>query len=146
MKQECGILMPMDKYRGISLHRDLVGAIEEYINTHPEMGYKSLADFATDAIREKCEKLGIFLPKPALPVLEHFNLGEGGVRVLDRSLANRSSSGKVIDIYFKPEGIWCSHCQADSCRHIDFALSVPSIQSVVVKKQQEGWKLPAITE
>lgn len=41
------------------------------------MAYKSLADFATDAIREKCEKLGIFLPKPELLVLEHFNVSEG---------------------------------------------------------------------
>ena len=135
--------MPVDKYRGVSLHKDLVGTIEEYIKTHPEMGYKSLADFATDAIREKCEKLGIFLPKPELPVLEHFNLGDSGVRILDRSLASKSTSGKIIDIYFKPEGIWCSHCQADSCRHIDFALTVPTIEEVVDKKRREGWKLPA---
>ena len=135
--------MPIDKYRGISLHKELVGAIETYIKAHPEMGYKSLADFATDAIREKCEKLGIFVPKPELPVLEHFNLGESGVRILDRSLATKSTSGKIIDIYFKPEGIWCSHCQADSCRHIDFALTVPTIEEVVDKKRREGWKLPA---
>ena len=138
--------MPVDKYRGISLHKELVGAIEAYIKAHPEMGYKSLADFVTDAIREKCEKLGIFLPKPELPILEHFNLSEGGVRVLDRALANKSSGGKVIDIYFRPEGIWCDHCQAQNCRHIDFALTVPSIQKVIVNKRSEGWKLPANKE
>jgi len=136
----------MDKYRGISLHKELVGTIEDYIKTHPEMGYKSLADFATDAIREKCEKLGIFLPKPELPVLEHFNLGDGGVRVLDRGLATKSTSGKVVDIYFRPKGIWCEHCQTNSCYHIDFALTVPSIQAIVVKKRTEGWKLPDIVE
>ncbi len=135
--------MPVDKYRGISLHRDLVGAIEAYIKTHPEMGYKSLADFATDAIREKCERLGIFLPKPELPVLEHFNLNDSGVRILDRSLATKTSGGKVIDVLFRPEGIWCTHCQADSCRHISFALTVPDIEEVVTKKRKEGWKLPA---
>lgn len=134
----------MDKYRGLSLHKDLVGVIEDYINSHPEMGYKSLADFATDAIREKCEKLGIFLPKPELPVLEHFNVSESGVRVLDRALANHSTSGRIVDIYFRPAGIWCDYCQADSCRHIDFALTVPSIQSVVIKKRKEGWKLPDV--
>ena len=135
--------MPVNKYRGISLQRDLVSSIEEYINAHPEMGYKSLADFATDAIREKCERLGIFMPKPALPILEHFNLSESGVRVLDRALANRSTSGKIVDIYFRPEGIWCDYCDSDSCRHIDFALSVPSIQEIVVKKRREGWNLPS---
>jgi hypothetical protein len=135
--------MPVNKYRGISLQRDLVSSIEEYINAHPEMGYKSLADFATDAIREKCERLGIFMPKPALPILEHFNLSESGVRVLDRALANRSTSGKIVDIYFRPAGIWCDYCGSDSCRHIDFALSVPSIQEIVVKKRREGWNLPS---
>ena len=68
------------------------------------------------------------------------------VHVHDRTLANKASSGKVIDVYFRPEGIWCSHCQADSCRHIAFALRVPSIQEVVVKKRREGWKLPPIEE
>lgn len=135
--------MPVNKYRGLSLHRDLVTSIEEYINAHPEMGYKSLADFATDAIREKCERLGIFMPKPALPMLEHFNLNGSGVRVLDRALASKSTSGKIVDIYFRPEGIWCDYCDSDSCRHIDFALSVPAIQEIVVMKRREGWNLPS---
>ncbi len=134
--------MPMDNYRSISLQKQLVSSIEEYIKTHPEMGYKSLADFATDAIREKCEKLGIFLPKPELPILEHFNLGDSGVRILDRGLANHTTSGKVIDVYFRPEGIWCTHCQAERCRHIRFALTVPTIAEVVAKRRKEGWKLP----
>jgi hypothetical protein len=135
------VFVPVDKYRGVSLHKDLVGTIEEYIKTHPEMGYKSLADFVTDAIRDKCEQLGIFLPKPALPVLEHFNLNESGVRILDRSLATKSTSGKIIDVNFRPEGIWCTYCQADNCRHIDFALNVPAIEEVVEKKRKEGWRL-----
>lgn len=136
--------MPVDKYRGVSLHKNLLGTIEEYIKTHPEMGYKSLADFATDALREKCEKLGIFIPKPDLPVLEHFNVGETGVRILDRSLANKTSSGTVVDINFRPKGIWCTYCMASRCRHITFALKVPSIQEIVVKKRLEGWKLPNV--
>jgi len=135
--------VPVDKYRGVSLHKDLVGAIEGYIKAHPEMGYKSLSDFVTDVLREKCEELGIFFPKPELPILEHFNLNDTGVRILDRSLASKSTSGKIIDVYFKPEGIWCTHCGADSCRHIDFALTVPAIGEVVDKKRLEGWKLPA---
>jgi hypothetical protein len=136
-------LVPVDKYRGVSLQKELVGTIEDYIKNHPEMGYKSLADFVTDAIRDKCEQLGIFLPKLELPVLEHFNLNDSGVRVLDRSLTTKSSSGKVIDIDFKPQGIWCTHCQTDGCRHISFALTVPAIEEVVERKRREGWKLPA---
>ena len=138
--------MPMDKYRGISLQKELVGTIESYIKAHPEMGYKSLADFVTDAIREKCEKLGIFTVDTALPPLEHFNISEHGVRVLDRTLGNGTARGRIIDVFFRPEGIWCEHCQADVCRHIQFALTVPAIQSVILKKRVEGWNLPPITE
>ena len=47
--------MTMDKYRGIGLQRELVGTIESYVKSHPEIGYKSLADFVTDAVREKCD-------------------------------------------------------------------------------------------
>ena len=138
--------MPRKEYRGLSLHKELVATIENYVETHPEMGYRSLSDFATDALREKCEKLGIFIPKPELPILEHFNLGEGGVRILDRTLSNKTSSGTIVDIQFKPKGIWCDNCQKNSCRHIDFALTVPSIQKVITAKRKEGWKLPAIIE
>jgi hypothetical protein len=134
--------MPIGKYRGVTLQRELVNKIEEYIKAYPEMAYTSLADFITDAIREKCEQLKILTPTPELPQLEHFNLSENGVRILDRTLANGISRGRIIDVYFKPEGVWCEHCQTSSCRHIQFALTVPTIQEVIIKKRREGWKLP----
>ena len=129
--------MPMDKYRGISLQKELVGTIENYIKTHPEMGYKSLADFVTDAIREKCEKLGIFTVESALPPLEHFNISENGVRVLDRALGNGTARGRIIDVYFTPETVHCEYCDSSSCRHVQFALSIPAVQKIV---QEKGWK------
>jgi len=139
--------MPMEKYRGVSLQRELINKIEQYIKTHRETGYKSLADFVTDAVRERCEELKILVPTPPeLPPLEHFNLSEHGVRILDRSLANGTSRGRIIDVYFKPEGVWCNHCQTSNCRHIQFALTVPAIQEVILKKREEGWKLPQIIE
>ena len=136
--------MPVDKYRGVSLHKDLVGTIEEYIKTHPEMGYKSLSDFITDAIREKCEQLGIFLPKPEFPVLEHFNLNDTGVRILDRSPCHQvKSSGKVIDIHFRPEGDPGQPTASQTVAVTStFALTVRAIGEVVEKKRKEGWKLP----
>jgi len=77
--------MPVDKYRGVSLQRELVDKIEEYIKTHPETGYKSLADFITDALREKCIELNILVPTAAEPpALEHFNVFEDHVTVIDR--------------------------------------------------------------
>lgn len=130
--------MPIGKYRGITLQRELVNVIEEYIKAHPEMGYKSLADFVTDAIREKCEKLRILTPPPEQPVLEHFNLNEEGVRVLDRSLANQTSRGRIIDVYFKPDKAFCEYCESTSCRHVRFALSLPEVQKILRRK---GWKI-----
>ena len=129
--------MPMYNYRGISLQRDLVDMIENYIKVHLEMGYKSLADFATDAIREKCEKLGVFNPQMIGPPLEHFNISERGVRVLDRTLGNGTARGRIIDVYFTPETVLCEYCDSSSCRHVQFALNIPAVQKIV---QEKGWK------
>jgi len=134
--------MPMDKYRGVSLQRELINLIEEYIKTHPEMGYKSLADFVTDAVREKCEELKILTSAAELPPVEHFNISENGVRILDRTIKNGVSKGRIIDVYFRPDGVWCDYCQAKDCRHICFALTVPKIKEIIEKKRAEGWKLP----
>jgi len=132
----------MEKYRGVSLQRELINLIEEYIKAHPEMGYKSLADFVTDAVREKCEQLKILTPEAGLPPVEHFNISENGVRILDRTIKNGVSNGRIVDVYFRPEGVWCDYCQARDCRHIRFALTVPKIREIIEKKRLEGWKLP----
>lgn len=51
--------MPVNRYRGLSFQRELLDMVEEWIRKHPEMGYKSLADFVTDAVRKRCEELNI---------------------------------------------------------------------------------------
>ncbi|MEM2256422.1 MAG: hypothetical protein QW497_06465, partial [Candidatus Bathyarchaeia archaeon] len=108
--------------------------IEEYIRAHPEMGYKSLADFVTDAIREKCEQLKIFTQPSETPPLEHFNINENGVRILDRTLANGYSRGRIVDVYFKPDRIICEYCGTDNCRHVEFALKIPKVREILSQK------------
>jgi hypothetical protein len=130
--------MPIGKYRGITLQRELVNLIEEYIKTHPETGYKSIADFVTDVVREKCFELKILTPTPELPTLEHFNLSENGVRILDRTLANKTSKGRIIDVYFKPDKVLCEYCQSSSCHHVEFALSLPEVRNILSEK---GWEI-----
>jgi len=130
--------MPIGKYRGITLQRELVDKIEEYIKMHPEMGYKSIADFITDVIREKCFELKILTLTPELPLLEHFNINEEGVRILDRSLANHTSKGRIIDVYFKPDKVLCEYCGSDNCKHVEFALSLPEVRRILSKK---GWEI-----
>ncbi|HML02275.1 MAG TPA: hypothetical protein VK487_02765 [Candidatus Bathyarchaeia archaeon] len=132
--------MPVGKYRGMSFPRELVDKIEEYLKVHPEMGYTSLTDFATDAIRERCRELRILVPEPArdLPSIEHFNIDENGVRILDRTIANGGSNGRIIDVYFKQDRVWCDYCQSEDCRHVKFALTIPKVQETL---RQKGWKL-----
>ena len=79
---------------------------------------------------------------PKLPQLEHFNISEHGVRILDRTLTNGYSRGRIIDVYFRPEGVWCEYCQTDNCRHIQFALTIPKVREIVWRKREEGWNLP----
>jgi hypothetical protein len=130
--------MPMDKYRGVSLQRELINLIEEYIKAHPEMGYKSLADFVTDAVREKCSDLKILVATSELPQLEHFNISENGVRILDRSLGNGVSKGRIIDVYFKPDKVLCEYCGTDNCKHVEFALNIPKVRKILIEK---GWPI-----
>ncbi|MBT0160956.1 hypothetical protein G4O51_13330 [Candidatus Bathyarchaeota archaeon A05DMB-2] len=130
--------MPMDKYRGVSLQRELINLIEEYIKAHPEMGYKSLADFVTDAVREKCSELKILVATSDLPQLEHFNISENGVRILDRSLGNGVSKGRIIDVYFKPNKVLCEYCGSDNCKHVEFALNIPKVRKILIEK---GWPI-----
>ena len=68
------------------------------------------------------------------PFLEHFNLNEEGVLVLDYTL----HTDRIVQIFFKPEGPWCEHCESMKCRHVEFALDIPKVQDILQKK---GWKM-----
>ena len=122
--------MPIDKYRGISLQRELVNMIEQYIKTHPEAGYKSLADFVTEAVRKRCEELEILVPKAEPPPLEHWNVNQDHVTVLDHR------ARMLADVYFKNNKVYCELCKAENCEHVKYALNIPKVQQLLHKK---GW-------
>ena len=123
--------MPIDKYRGISLQRELVDKIEEFIKDHPERGYKSLADFVTEAVRKRCEELKILVPTPPeLPALEHFNVNEDHVTVIDRKRR------MFADVYFRNNHIYCELCEEENCEHVDYALNLPKVRRLL---SQKGW-------
>lgn len=73
------------------------------------------------------------------PALEHFNISEHGVRILDRTLADKTSNGQILDVYFKPDNAWCGYCESARCQHVKFALNLPEVQEILRKK---GWKIP----
>jgi Arc/MetJ-type ribon-helix-helix transcriptional regulator len=103
-------------------------------------GYKSRAEFIKEAIRKRFEELQTAHPMLELPPLEHFNIDEQGVRILDRTLASKTSRGRIIDVYFKPDNVWCDYCQSSNCQHVKFALDLPAVQEILNKK---GWTIKA---
>jgi hypothetical protein len=71
--------------------------------------------------------------------LEHFNIDEKGVRILDRSLATEHSpNGRIVDVYFKERKAWCEYDDSSDCKHIEYALSLPIVKEILKKK---GWKI-----
>ncbi|MEM2143941.1 MAG: hypothetical protein QW279_01150, partial [Candidatus Jordarchaeaceae archaeon] len=88
--------------------------------------------------REKCAELRILAVAAELPQLEHFNVSETGVRILDRTIGNGVSKGRIIDVYFKPDKVICEYCSAEDCKHIEFALSIPKVRKILSEK---GWPI-----
>jgi hypothetical protein len=123
----------LSEYAKVSLKRELMDRVEQFIQDYPERGFRSLAQFVEDAVREKAEQLNIYALTPRF---RHFNLDEQGVKIQDREIQ------QTIDINFTPNGIHCTYCHEGDCRHVKFALTVTPIQEVVRKKKAEGWKLP----
>jgi len=112
--------------------------IEEMDKLKGVMGFRSRGEIAKEAIRQLLSRYKEKLTPPQPPPLEHFNINENGVRILDRTLANGYSRGRIIDVYFKPDRIICEYCHSSSCRHVKFALNIPKIQDILLKK---GWPI-----
>jgi Arc/MetJ-type ribon-helix-helix transcriptional regulator len=128
-----------DEYTTVRLPKELMEEIDQIIRRGIR-GYKSRAEFIKEAIRKRFEELKTSQLMPQLPPLEHFNLSEQGVRILDRTLASKTSKGRIIDVYFKPDNVWCDYCQSSSCQHVKFALDLPAVQEILDKK---GWTIKA---
>ena len=66
------------------------------------------------------------------PELEHFNVNEHGVMVLDRNL------DQIVQVFFNPDKVSCGYCGVSGCRHIEFALSIPKVQEIL--REKDWWK------
>jgi hypothetical protein len=121
----------------IKLPKELVEEMDRLIGA---LGFRSRGEIAKEAIRQLLSHYKESLAPPALPSLEHFNISEHGVRVLDRTLGNGVSKGRIIDVYFKPDKILCEYCRTDNCRHVEFALSIPKVRKILIEK---GWPISA---
>lgn len=127
-----------DDHNTVRLPEDLTDEMDNLLGEH---GFRSRAEIAKEAIREllrKYEKLTRTLPR-----LEHYNIDNDGVRILDRTLATETSpNGRIIDVYFKPQGIFCDYDQTACCDHVEFALNIPKVQEIIRElNKKEGWKI-----
>ena len=119
----------------IKLPKELVDEMDKLIGA---LGFRSRGEIAKEAIRQLLSHYKENLAPPKLPPVEHFNISENGVRILDRTLTNGTSRGRIIDIYFKPDGVLCEYCQTDNCRHVEFALNIPKVRKILTEK---GWPI-----
>lgn len=127
--------MPIEGYRGITLKRELIDKIEEYIRDYPEQGYKSLADFVTDAIRRRAEELRMFAITPRF---EHVNTYEDHVLILDRKIGPQATvTLQVRTVGESSFEFHCERCGRTNCEHILYATTIPEVMRPAEKK---GWK------
>ena len=54
-------------FKGVSFKDSLIEAIEEFIEQHPEAGYKSVADFASEAVRLRIQEVKQLYPTRRQP-------------------------------------------------------------------------------
>jgi len=127
--------MPEGKYRGVSLSKEMIEAIEKFIEQNPEAGYHSIADFIADAIRGHFKELGYY---PESLSLVKINANEMGPLLMDKDL------GKTVQIYIKPGMIECGECRKSDCVHVKYALERPQVRQLLKQKQKQGWKLPDV--
>ena len=124
-----------DEYITVRLPKNLMDEVDSLIKRRIR-GYKSRAEFIKETVRKRLEELKAAEPELRLPPLEHYNLDDQGVRILDRTLTSQTSKGRIIDVYFKPNSVWCDYDQSDNCQHVKFALDIPGVQEILNRK---GW-------
>lgn len=53
-------------FRGVSLKKELIDAIEKFLNESPDAGYKNVAEFVSDATRRRIEEVKkIYVSSPS---------------------------------------------------------------------------------
>jgi len=124
-------------YSTISVPKSLLDEIDQVVK-RGLCGYKSRSEFVKESIRMRLKEVYAKTPPPPpLPPLEHFNLDEHGVRILDRTMGSKTSNGRIIDVFFKPDKVYCDNCQSNNCQHVKFAMELETVQEILNKK---GWE------
>jgi len=116
--------MPKPGWKSISLPEEMVEEIDRVIQQRPELGYKSVGSFVTSAVRRMIEETG--------PALEHFNVYEDHVTVIDRRRRT------LVNVYFRNGNVYCDVCEEKDCEHVQYALSIPKVEQAL---REKGWAI-----
>ena len=122
----------MSDYRNISIKKELADTVEKFINDNPDFGFRSIAQFLESCARNKLVEMG-FLGRHKVVKIEHFNLSETGVKLLDRKLG---ADGKLVTIEFRPEGPYCIFDETNDCVHTKYVMRQADILQVLAEKKK----------
>lgn len=135
--------MTLSEYSKLSLKKEFMEKIEQFIKDYPEHGYRSLAQFVEDAIRRRSDELRVF---QLTPRFSHMNTFENHVSIMDKKLGWDDKEGKrqprIIDIHVRETGnyryvFWCEYCDSTKCEHVKYVYSIGHITMEPLRKQ--GW-------
>ncbi len=123
------------EFKSISVKEELAESIEKFVKQYPEFGYRSISQFMEDATRHHLQELKSQIVQ--LPRFEQINSDASGILIYDREI----KGNKAVHVSIKPNGIRCDFHQSDTCEHVQFALSLPTVMDLIEKKRKEGWKI-----
>ena len=46
-----------DQFRRVAIRRGLIDSVEDFVEKHPQTGYKSVADFVQEAVRLRIQEI-----------------------------------------------------------------------------------------
>jgi len=132
----------LSEYSKVSLKKEFMEKIEQFIREYPEHGYRSLAQFVEDAARRRADELRVFALSPRF---SHLNTYENRVSIMDRKLGHEVNGKwipRIIDLYVHAIRnhefvFWCEYCDSTECEHVMYALKISSITIEPLRKQ--GW-------
>ena len=127
--------MPKGKFRGVSLQKELIEAVENYLKNNPDAPYRSVAEFISEAVRLRLQELGA-LPPP-LSIM-HININGSLVIIWD----NIKKAAAYVE--FKEDKIKCFLCNSTKCYHIRFAISLKDVKKEFERRKRLGLKYPEV--
>jgi hypothetical protein len=126
-------------YRGVSLPKELVDTVEDYIRKNPTSSYKSLADFVIDAVRRRLQDLGALPPSF---IFIHINVNDNYALFWEQKPGEKGHSVKV---YFSEDSIKCGYCDSNRCYHVKMAVKEPDVIKEFERRRKLGLKIPDLS-